>query len=515
MLLIERKWIMLLGVTGLVSGCFTAPEEVPVKARPDASPVRTITSFSASLRCMDHLFQQYGITNRLVTSDGIPDATGEVFAGTKEMLITAISQSSVASNAFNFVDFENDSNITTLGALQSDPNLGLGVPSNFQVPQHYIRGAITQLDSGVIAETASAGVGIPQADIGISTDQIASVISVDVNVGHVSTRQMIPGVSASNSIVVRRSGKSADAGASIDKLGLNFNLSFNRSEGMHAAVRTLIELSTIEVLGKLTQVPYWRCLEIEQTNPEVEQQARSWFRQMDEEERVTFAQRALKGMDRYDGEVDGQLNNATREAIGAYQSENQQIANGKVDFDLYASLIASDLALGQPPEPEAVPAAFEPREGPQVTPNSVNLTTPRGPQNRYFPGEYVQVLVETTADAFTYCYYQDSGNQVVRLFPNRFTPDPLLLAGQPIQLPGPAPFDLIMEKPGVQEQIMCFSSSDELGRFLPTNLQTADLEPMPVNNLQAVAQSFTAAAREFGNARVASKKVTIDVLHDQ
>ena len=241
----------------------------------------------------------------------------------------------------------------------------------------------------------------------MSTDQVASVVSVDMNIGNVFTRQMIPGVSARNSIVVRRTGKSADAGATIDKLGLNFNLSFNRSEGMHAAVRTLVELSTIEVLGKLTQVPYWRCLEIEQTNPEVEQQARDWFHQMKPKDRVTFVQRALKGMGRYNGEISGQLDSATREAIGVYQSEHQLIADGKVNFDLYASLIAEDLALGKTPKSEATPVAFQPREAPRITPVAVNVTTPRGPLNRFASGEVVQVSVETTADAFTYCYYQD------------------------------------------------------------------------------------------------------------
>lgn len=515
----ERNWILVAGLASLVSGCFTAPEEVPIKARPDTSPVRTVTSFSASLRCMDRLFQQYGVTNRLITSDGIPDATGEISAGTKEMLISAISQTSVKSNAYNFVDYEQQSNITFLADYVSDPNTvratGLGLPSNFQIPQHYLRGAITQLDSGVIAETASAGIGIPDADLGVSTDQVASVVSVDVNVGDTLTRQMIPGVSASNSIVVRRSGTSADAGATIKKLGLNFNLSFNRSEGVHAAVRTLIELSTIEVLGKLAQVPYWRCLEVEQTNPEIEQQARDWFANMDPKERVTFAQRALKGMGHYEGPVNGVLDASTREAIGVYQSEQQQIANGQVNFDLYASLIAADLALGKEPQQDAVPAAFEPRQAPRVTPAAVTVTTPRGPQNRFLTGELVQVIVETSADAFTYCYYQDGTGQIVRLFPNRFMPDPLLQARQPLALPGVAPFDLVLETPGVKEQVMCFSSSDELGRFLPDNLQATDLERLPVGNMQSIAQAFQGAVNEFGgNTRVSSGQVSIDVLRN-
>ena len=148
MSLIGRKSILAMGLVSLVTGCFTMPEEVPIKARPDASPVRTITSFSASLRCMDRLFKQYGTTNWLVTSDGIPDATGEISTGSKEMLISAISQASVQSNAFNFVDFESDSNVTVLASFVADPNTDVPVPQGFEIPKYYIRGAITQLDSG-------------------------------------------------------------------------------------------------------------------------------------------------------------------------------------------------------------------------------------------------------------------------------------------------------------------------------------------------------------------------------
>ena len=44
-----------------------------------------------------------------------------------------------------------------------------------------------------------------------------------------------------------------------------------------AIVRTLVELSTIESLGKLTQVPYWRCLQIDHTNPAIVAESREWF----------------------------------------------------------------------------------------------------------------------------------------------------------------------------------------------------------------------------------------------
>ena len=122
--------------------------------------MQRLVSSAASLRCMDDLFLEFGKTNYLVTAQEIPDATGKVQTGTKEMLISSISQMSVKSNAFNFVDFEDYGSVFVLGSFLAAPG-GPPVPAGFEVPNFYIRGAITQLDSGVIAESASGGIGSP------------------------------------------------------------------------------------------------------------------------------------------------------------------------------------------------------------------------------------------------------------------------------------------------------------------------------------------------------------------
>jgi peptidoglycan hydrolase-like protein with peptidoglycan-binding domain len=503
-----------LALTGLAAlsltaaGCaFTPPEQATVAAQPKTLPSRTLTSFSASLRCMDDLFVRFGKTNYLVTAQDIPDATGQVQTGTKEMLISAISQMSVKSNAFNFVDFEDYGSVFVLGSFLADPG-GPPVPAGFEVPNYYIRGAITQLDSGVIAESVGGGLGIEQADIGASADQVMSVVSVDLNVGNVLNRRMLPGVTANNSIVVRRSGQAIDAGATISELGANFNLSFNQSEGMHSAVRSLMELSTIELAGKLLQVPYWRCLEIEQTNPEVVALARDWFSSMSGQERVSFVQRALKGQGRYQGAVTGQIDPATRDAIGAYQAERGLIADGRVNFDLYADLIASDLALGREP---AVTATADPvipiSTEPAAQSISLNLTTARGPAHRYAVGEAIDLTLRSSGDSFAYCYYQDGAGRVSRIFPNRFAPDPYLPARQPLYMPGAAPFSLVPERVGVTEEVLCVAAGTEIGTQLPAMLQADDLTPMPVQGLDQVDQMLRASAR--GNLATSRVKITV------
>ena len=496
-------------LTLVAAGCaFTPPEQATIAQQPKTMPQRTLTSFSASLRCMDDLFQQFGKTNYLVTAQEIPDATGQVQTGTKEMLISAISQMSVKSNAFNFIDFEEYGSVFVLGSFLADPG-GPPVPAGFEVPNYYVRGAITQLDSGVIAESVGGGIGIEEADIGASADQVMSVVSVDLNVGNVLNRRMLPGVSAHNSIVVRRSGQAVDGGATISKLGANFNLSFNQSEGMHSAVRSLMELSTIEIMGKLLQVPYWRCLEIEQTNPEVTAVARGWFDAMSQTDRISFVQRALAGQNRYRGPVNGQMDATTRDAIGAYQAERGLIADGRITFDLYASLIASDLAIGRQPAPDRAPDPFIPVATEVAQPISVNLTTPRGPAHRYATGEAIGLTLRSNADAFAYCYYQDGAGRIARIFPNRFAPDPYLPARQPLYMPGAAPFDLVPERVGAIEEVLCVAAGSEIGRQLPASLMAEDLTPLPVQSMDEVDRLL----REASPNGIASSRVKITITH--
>ena len=188
------------------------------------------------------------------------------------MFISAVSRMSAKSGAFRFVDYDpTQLDVQVLSEM-------VGLREDFVAPNYYVRGAITQLDSAVLQLIRRGGhfhsvhrPGDPRHD------QVVSVVSVDLNVGKLTTRQILPGISANNSMAVMQSGSGADVGGLIGKAGLSFSVSLDKSEGFHQAVRNLIELSTIEVLGKLTRVPYWQCLSIESTNPNFRAEARQWY----------------------------------------------------------------------------------------------------------------------------------------------------------------------------------------------------------------------------------------------
>lgn len=502
------RWVAL-GLSVLLAGCVTSGEKATVVQQPQTPAVRTISSFTEALRCMDTLMWNHGKHDIYITSNGLPDATGRVAGGTKEMLITAVSRMSENSHAFRFVDFEPA--LDDVNALY----WMVGVQPNFRAPSYYIRGAITQLDDNVVSEAASAGLSLPFADLGISADQVISVVSVDLNIGELVTRQIIPGMSASNSLAVVSSGRGADAGAVIGKAGLSFNVALNKSEGLHQAVRTLVELSTIEVLGKLTRTPYWQCLGIDHTNPAFVAEARSWFDGMEPTQRVTFVQRVLAADGYYDGAANGQLDERTRDAIARYQADHDLIATGRLDFDLYQRMLA------KPSGQKAAPAQLQTvsNAGGEGLPRPTRaaatgldlvLTSDRGPTPRYRAGEALVVRVQPTSDGFVYCYYKDAAGNVARIYPNRFQPDAFVEANRQIEIPPGVqkPFNLRMDRPGSDEAIACVAAPDEIGVRVPEQYKREDLQAIPGASLDDVLNAFSAVPG--GNAR--TRQMTVKVL---
>lgn len=475
-----------LALAALLAGCAYRPEMATVAVQPKTAPVRNIGSFNEALRCMDDMFLAQGKRDIYITTAGIPDATGLIAAGTKEMFISAVSKMSAKSNAFQFVDYDvTQTDVQILSEL-------VGLRQDFVAPSYYVRGAITQLDIGVLASNANAAVSLPDVDLAASRDQVTSVISMDLNVGKLVTRQIMPGISAENSIAVVQTGKGADVGGLIGKAGLSLSIALNRSEGFHQAVRNLVELSTIEVLGKLTRVPYWQCLSIESTNPTFKAEARDWFDTMSAAERDRFVRTGLvrAGYLRGAGDAAPDL----KDAIARYQAENDLVPNGRLDFELYYRLLATgSRKSGSAPAVATEPAAVATPAAAPLPPRTI-LGTSRGPRPTFRLGETMTVQVQPTADAYLYCYYQDAAGGVARIFPNRFQPDAFVQGQRLVEVPPPASqsFRIQFDRAG-EEAVACLAAAEEVGLRLPAALKVPDLAPLPLRGIEEVVAAFQAA----------------------
>ena len=483
----------------LLSACHPAPEKGHLAAEPHTRPVKTITSFNEALHCMDNLFLANGRKDIYITSSGIPDATGQISAGTKEMLITAIATMSSKSEAFRFVDYDpNQVDVLLLGQIS-------GIQKGFFLPSYYIRGAITQLDNGVVQSSQGAAVTTPYGSLAASSDEVMSIMAVDLNIGDFAKRQVIPGMSTSNSIAVVKTGNSGDVGGIMDKLSLSISL--NKSEGLHQAVRNLIELSTIEVLGKLTKTPYWQCLEIDQTSPTYRAEAHDWFESMGKSDRIRYAKTSLAGSGYYSGAIDDIDDKALHDSVARYQSEHDLIASGQLDADLYYKLMSQPNGEAHAaPTPAPAPSPPPPAAASAPTIELIELRTSQEPQHHVKDKLVVQATAK--ADGFLYCYYQDADNTVSRIFPNRFQPNAFVNSGQSVKIPPEPnpPFTMSLDKKGT-EGIACLISSFEIGLKLPDRLKAKELETLPVKSLDDIIGVF----KELGGTAWAGQRLSIDV----
>ena len=429
-----------------------------------------------------------------ISSAGIPDETGKVKTGTKEMLITAIAKMTVKSNAFEFIDYHSQGDdLKNLFDSLGDQRR--------KVPDYYIRGSITQMDDQSVRKNKGAGISLPFLDFGYSKDEAYDLISMDMSVGETATRKILPVTSTSNTMVIVKGGKSGEGGGKLGKIGLSFNVDMSRSEGLGATTRTLLELGLIEALGKFTQVPYWKCLDADLTNPVIRDQALEGYDSRKPKELIEFVQRKLGGsMNRYKGPIDGVMSEQLKNAISEYQAQNNLIADGKINFDLYASLIddtqnalaalpttppvsayvpgAAAVVQAPPALAAAAPAASPPAVAAAAagaTNFRVSLESERGAKPAYKVGEFLNLNLSLSGHGTAYCYYEDTGKNTARIFPNQFHADASLKAGTSLRLPSGG-FKIKFDQAG-RERVACIGADHEL--LPPPSVKgTADLRPL-------------------------------------
>jgi len=484
----KRTFVRNVMVAALVSasivGCVPVKEDVKeelpklVKG-PAEAPQRTITNFSPALRCMDALMIDYGIYDVSMLVEDIRDSTKKVKAGAKDMLISAISEMTRRSHAIRLIAFGNDSGNLVSFLASANQNTPYAV-----VPQYDLRGSITQLDKSVAAKDVSAGINISTFGIGGAKTANASVLALDLAVISTKDYSVIPGVVSKNTIVIFKEGKGTDADASIGKLGVNFSMNFTRSEGDAQALRNLIELASIELVGKLTKTPYWNCLGVDPNTPEIQSEIYDWYYNLVADQQVVpYFQAQLANRGYYAGPIDGQYNAELTEAIKNYQRGLGMEPDGNISRELFDALLNKPVPPQRKEEPVAAPEA-------ETQLATLEIHYAKGANRALKPGEQFNVVIKPNQNAHVFCYFETEDGNIQRFFPNRFTTDSLVRPDSPLILPGKMPFKLFASQNGKKERLACFSSPKPILAKLPANVKGIDFENLPVKSLEQVRAAF-------------------------
>ncbi len=509
---ILRRVISPLAMAAALGGCGatlevhdkTVEQTAAVRQGPEAQPFRAITGFSSALRCMDNLMIDYGVRDVSMLVEEILDSTKKVNAGTRDMLITAVSDMTRRSRAIRLVAYGKDATnvISFLQAAQRQ--------SAYEViPQFDIKGSVSQFDENVIRNQKDLGIGFqPFINLGISRDAASSILGLDLSVLATEDMSILAGVTSRNSVVILKQGKGLDGDAAYHKFGINYSMNLSKSEGQAQALRGLVELAVIELMGKLTKTPYWTCLGASPTtNEEIKLEISDWYYAMaaSRVELIGYFQNQMRRRGFYIGPVDGAFNSAIDEAIGNYRAALGLSNQALLDEAFFNAYLGADhskipvpakpaIFVAVPATAAATPAAVAvaPALAPAAAgPLTLALSTPNN-QIRFARGEAFSLSVRPNRDAYVYCYLQDETSKITRFYPNRFTKDSFISAAKPLALPGSMRFALAMNAKGMPETIMCFATARDVLTELPKAVVGIDFETLAVATLEQVRAAFVA-----------------------
>ena len=504
--------------------------------RPVIRPTRSLSSFSESLMCMDRMLRESQLPTTLITSKSIPDFSSRVPAAAKDMIITALSQMSRLSHAFRYVDYEVDiarqdtvQNLTTI--LLNNNQMQL------QRPALYVSGDIAYVDHNVINNRFDVGTTASRLDTGYSQSKNATVIGLELHLGDFRTRTLIPGLDSANEVIIGGSGQGLDLAGRIGDYGVKFNVGRDYSIGAGGALRTLIDLGMIEMVGKWARVPYWQCLTLEQTHPDFQRQMRDWFDEGSPLVHNKLVQRSMvsQGYLANDGKPLDERSPELVIALGKFQADTGLAVTGVVDFATYeralrnfvslnangqllqvgwsaAGSIAS-VASGTSTSTDASTDATKAISGspylqaalgapPLPRRLELQLENPLVGRPAFEVGEQIFLSASLSRASYLYCFLHEAGGTVMRLLPNATNPSALISANSAIRIPdwmSPTPGFIMDATSAGTEHVGCYATDSEAADKLPAILGgTALLAIKGVSSLQSIDQAFDTGVGKAG-----------------
>jgi len=310
---------------------------------PLENPTVNVTNFSSALSCMDELLLNYDTPVITITAQDIPNMTGsgDNIAGTKDMLITSISKLSERSGRIRFVSYGTDLRDIILLHKTHEQR------EQFVTPDYFIRGAITQLDKNVLSSRIGTASHDDNWNTAFSGGQGVSFAAMDLNIGRVSTLQMIAGATSNNVLAIWDRGAGLDLGGRIKSVGTFFDFGIDKRDGIGQAIRNMTDLAVIEIIGKLLEVPYMTCLPLNHSSPQVLQMIETEYQSYlhNPQKLIRVVQARLKQLKLFHGQANGVMTRETALALeyfhNLYRVGSHTPRPKTIDFQLYYDLMYS------------------------------------------------------------------------------------------------------------------------------------------------------------------------------
>jgi hypothetical protein len=453
--------------------------------KPTNRPTRSFSSMSPSLTCMDHMFRQAELPTTLVTAKQIPDVSGKIAVATKDMIITSLSQMSRLSNAFRYIDYEVDisrqDTVQNMTAIMLNNN-----QMQLQKPALYVTGAVSFVDQNIISNHLDTGTSASRLETGYSNNRNASLIGLDLHLGDFKTRTIIPGLDSANEVVIGNASQGLDLAGKIGSYGVQFNVGRDYTQGSGAAIRTLVDLAMIELIGKWSRLPYWRCLTLDQNHPELQRQLLDWYEASSPPAHARLVKTVLSGLGYMKSQQIYEPSNteAFKSVLGKYQADSGLVITGVIDFPTYERVMRSYTKLDE--NGKLVTVDWTPNSDINVadTPRTMDLLVKNVQLDKtsFEVGDQIFLSASVSRASHVYCYLQEATGKMMRLLPNATNTESLMSADLSVRIPdwiNPKPgFILDAAAPG-NESVFCIATDEDVLPKLPASMQIDAFKAIP------------------------------------
>lgn len=251
-------------VLPLLTSCQTNPHNVNV-ALPKTMPETKTTVFAQAITDMGTMSSIYSDVPLHIMANEVIDNTGTSVATSGEIPkdITAMVKSTLNAFGGNILFIPYDPNF-----MANTINTGYTDFSRKIIPNIVVDGGITEFDRGLETKGDSTDIG---ADGTVKGNQLGlefedsnkgslARVTLDFNLIDFQTFAGIPQMQAINSIQLHKATKKDSIGFTILSSTFGAQGTVKNVQGRHAAVRLLVQLSMLQVVGKYQQIPYWKLL---------------------------------------------------------------------------------------------------------------------------------------------------------------------------------------------------------------------------------------------------------------
>lgn len=443
------------------------------------TPVRKITLYSDALRNLGSMLVIYQNKKLRVMRKHILDKTGSAIKTTEIPRDISI----MVDSALNSIG----GTLIVIPYISDEENLNYDnqKPDNEGAAKVVITGGITEFDKALLYKGGSVNAGADIGGYGLDMSHAnktsLSRATLDFNMIDNQKNETLQRIQAINSISLNKTVEEDEVAVNIKGLAFGAKGTTKKVQGRHAAVRLLVEVSMIQLIGRYQNIPYWRLIQGAEKDREVMKATRLKFKHMKSESERVIAFQQFLYLHKYLTTLNGQKDAAFDKALQAFASK-EKISNVGINLQTYLALFESvpidedtEVRREEMDELSPVDIAADPIMAPLKKLETVgqgDLKISTNKQN-FEVGEKLTISLSVKKPMFVRLMVVSSNGNISTLLPNIDQLDNMLLPNKIYQIPASQSQGLLtVGLPKGIDRIIAIGSSKQI----PFNLSLVNSE---------------------------------------